>query len=53
MEDKKRLDLFGIRKRSQRRWIEATLYEAEHRTLPDAYFNLKKNGGTGCTAAFL
>ena len=42
MEGKKRLDLFGIRKRNQRRWIEATLYEAEHRTLPDAYFNLKK-----------
>lgn len=42
MEGKKRLDLFGIRKRSQQRWIEGTLYEVEHRQLPDAYFDLKK-----------
>lgn len=42
MEGKKRLDLFGIREKSQKRWIESTLYEAEHRTLPDAYFDFKK-----------
>ena len=42
MEGKKRLDLFGIRGRNQKRWIERTLYEAEHRTLPDAYFDFKK-----------
>lgn len=52
MEGKKRLDLFGIRKRSQQRWIEGTLYEAEHRQLPDAYFDLKKTEAPDASQRF-